>query len=400
MMKMLNKYKWVRVMLETILDNQATKDWQTNFSQTLKSFNSKHGPGAKDRSKRGERSIDKELSVGKQNSGAGIEMSAEKFKEMRIKTMNKKGAKFGSLLLRGCLFNGSVPAAVDEWILQNEPIRRMDEKFHFFRRFIGGLLYHVQGSSRTLKVRLAMGVVFTYIDQVSDFIVMIDYYRNPGSFYSFMAMLIIFILHILQDIFWIVMLKRQNFESMRRDIWLRIFFIKPIYDLYKIFLDHPTDHGCMIDPLQEFVDTKQVEVIWECIPQSIIQGLALLVTPQNRSSQIVSLLITVISTGFNQAVCSLITDTDPKKRQKDSNTRGELRKRVFNNFARGASMPTQTPLDLTLVQFLCYSLRFLRRLRAKHSYGARHYVHNPYHLHNHLQRLACRRILNFHPDRR
>lgn len=35
MMKMLNKYRWTRVMLETILDNQVMKDWRTKFSQTM-----------------------------------------------------------------------------------------------------------------------------------------------------------------------------------------------------------------------------------------------------------------------------------------------------------------------------------------------------------------------------
>ncbi|GMH78419.1 hypothetical protein TL16_g07794 [Triparma laevis f. inornata] len=93
--------------------------------------------------------------------------------------------------------------------------------------------------------------------------------------------------------------------------------IKPIYDLYKIFMDYPTDHGCLVDPLQEFVDTKQVEVIYECVPQSIIQGLALFKTTlPNRRSQVISLVITVLSTGFNQAVSSIITDTDPRKRKK------------------------------------------------------------------------------------
>ena len=35
MMKMLNKYRWTRIMLETILANEVTKDWRTNFSQTM-----------------------------------------------------------------------------------------------------------------------------------------------------------------------------------------------------------------------------------------------------------------------------------------------------------------------------------------------------------------------------
>ena len=159
---------------------------------------------------------------------------------------------------------------------------------------------------------------------MTDFVVMVTYYKNPKLYTNFLCMALIFTLHILQDIFWIVMLKKQNFESMRRDIWLRIFFIKPVFDLYKIFLDHPPDHGCMIDPLQEFVDTKQVEVMWECIPQATIQGLALFDTfaGPDRDAQIISLVITMLTTGFNQAVCSIITDTDPKKRQKDSETRG------------------------------------------------------------------------------
>ena len=87
-----------------------------------------------------------------------MENEAEQFQKMRDKTMHKKGAKYGSLLLRGCFLNGSVTAAVDEWILQNDPVRKMDEKFTFFRSFIEALLYHVQGSSTSLKIRLALGV--------------------------------------------------------------------------------------------------------------------------------------------------------------------------------------------------------------------------------------------------
>ena len=248
-------------------------------------------------------------------------------------------------------------AAVDEWILQNTPVRKMSEKFPFFRAFIEALLYHVQGNSTSLKFRLALGVVFTYVDQVTDFWVIVQYYQagvdspgdsqagddSPGGAGSlitgddspgdtgnenlrteFIAMALIFTLHLLQDIFWIVMLKRQNRDSMKRDIWLRIFFVKPVFDLYKIFLDYPPDHGCMIDPLQEFVDTKQVETMWECIPQAMIQGLALFNASSagKRTPQIISLAITMLTTGFNQAVCSTITDIDPKKRQKDTETRG------------------------------------------------------------------------------
>ena len=166
-----------------------------------------------------------------------------------------------------------------------------------------------------------MGVIFTYVDQLTDFWVMKTYFENENTRSSFYAMLLIFVFHLLQDLFWIRMWKRQNPESMKRDIWLRIFMIKPIYDLYKIFMDYPTDHGCLVDPLQEFVNTKQTEVIYECVPQSIIQGLALFKPNlENRKSQVISLAITVVSTGFNQAVSSIITDTDPRKRKKNKSS--------------------------------------------------------------------------------
>ncbi|GMH85627.1 hypothetical protein TrST_g3611 [Triparma strigata] len=325
MMKLIGKYKWTRSMFETLLRNKFAMDW---YKMSVPSFNSSAEKSAAKKgilpisgrsggfSGRGSKPRSSKLA----HTAEAMEKSTEVFKRARDKSLQMHGAKMAGSLLRACMFHNSIPSAVDEWILQSKKLTELDE-LPFFRPFIETLLYHVQGSSTTLKIRLGMGVIFTYVDQLTDFWVMKTYFENENTRSNFYAMLLIFVFHLLQDLFWIRMWKRQNPESMKRDIWLRIFMIKPIYDLYKIFMDYPTDHGCLVDPLQEFVDTKQTEVIYECVPQSIIQGLALFKPNlENRKSQVISLAITVVSTGFNQAVSSIITDTDPRKRKKNKSS--------------------------------------------------------------------------------
>jgi len=297
----------MQTFLVTLLKYEATKDWR--ISNTT------------------QRTI-KKKEVTRERSGIS-KKSSDKGNGKRDFILEMKGtmqgARFASSLIRGGMMNMTVSSAVDEWIIQSPSLVKVDATYPFFRPFVEKLMQFLQGASKTIKIRLAIAVLVTYIDQATDVIVMVSYFQNPDSQDSFMGMLTVFILHMCVDLFWIATWKRGNPTAMRREMLLRIFWIKPITDLAKIFNNSPPDHGCLVDPMREFVETKQVEVIFECVPQTFIQAKTLISVAAGggeTTAQIISLIVTFLTTGFNQAVSSVITDTEPAKRKQDQNFLG------------------------------------------------------------------------------
>ena len=136
-------------------------------------------------------------------------------------------------------------------------------------------------------------------------------YRN-ASIYSLAASFC------LQTFIVIIQNQKLGFKKTLKEILIVLFGLKAPWDAYRVAIGAEQEKDALMDPFLEMTCVKCSELFTESIPGIIIQLSAMLSALEAGDAistmAYVSLLVSMLSTGFISGTLSYDFDTDPKKR--------------------------------------------------------------------------------------
>ena len=105
-------------------------------------------------------------------------------------------------------------------------------------------------------------------------------------------------------------------KRVLREIIPVIFGLKPAVDAFRVASGAKIEKGQVVDPMQDMIYTKAIEMFAEAIPGVIIQlSASLSFGGEISTAAFVSLLVSALTTGFASATVSFDMDTDTSNRK-------------------------------------------------------------------------------------
>ena len=213
-----------------------------------------------------------------------------------------------------------VPAAVDQWRLQNAAVGELFEEFPWMNDMFMAVGYGVvRAAPWGLQARVTVGAVTSMFDLLTDIYVTYMFSTDSTKQGYFQASLTSLAASIgIQLLFtW-----GQNRKLGKKKLlmeWIPILLgYKPAVDAYRVATGAKQPVGTPMNPMVEMTYMKGIEMFAEAIPAVIIQLMAIATTDQEveiPNSAWISLATSILSTGFISATISYDWDTDPTRRE-------------------------------------------------------------------------------------
>jgi hypothetical protein len=245
--------------------------------------------------------------------------------------------------------------AVHEWVLQSEAMREMEEQQPCFvpmvERMAELLLTLV---SRGVKLRVLICVLLSYLDVISDGIVIRQFFSD-GEVTAARASLGFLGANMVAQI---ALCIAQNFripKVMAMEIVYTLIFLKPVLEVLRILRGETQKPYHSFSLTLENSFAKAAEVFTEAGPAAFLQMYLLLLVAHPTYFQYLSIVISIATTAFTIASIDFNLDTDPKLRAMEPRFYGFVpdrsgdRAKIFgvmfvNSFAQLAALAISTAL--------------------------------------------------------
>ncbi|GMI31785.1 hypothetical protein TeGR_g9820 [Tetraparma gracilis] len=216
------------------------------------------------------------------------------------------------------LSNATPDAAVDEWILTFPALQELESAHAFFRPFMNEIAKHILSiADFGLKMRLFSGAGLSVFDIISDVYMIIVFLGSEETRGVAHVNIACVALSLLMQLLLVSFVNRKrSWRRIAREMLYVLLFIKPGIDAARVAAGNENDDGlATMDPLQELVFSKAIEMAMESIPCAIIQSRAFIISEDRSRAALASIIIGCCTTGFAAATMWFDWDTSPKKRK-------------------------------------------------------------------------------------
>ena len=119
-----------------------------------------------------------------------------------------------------------------------------------------------------------------------------------------------------QSINVLIVYRKKSWTVKLTEILICITFLRPAVDAYRVSTNHQDDKIERYDPLVGMIYTKCTELATESVPGCVFQLYVWLKYPDQAGQYaLVSIFISMLTTGITSAMISLDLDVDTKKRK-------------------------------------------------------------------------------------
>ncbi|GMH73697.1 hypothetical protein TL16_g06259 [Triparma laevis f. inornata] len=236
----------------------------------------------------------------------------------------KEAIQIGKNLIP-CLKGRKVIAAgVDQWKIQNRAVRELVEKREWFEPFIVVVSKSiVKTAAWGLMWRVTVGAALSMADLITDLYVLWQYWEGGSKMLKYRnASLASLTTSIAIQLMVVVCIQNHKMGARRifKEVLIVLLGFKGPVDAYRVASGAEKEKDTMLDPITEMTLSKCIEMFAESIPSTIIQTSAI-INDLNSGGSIstttyLSLLVSVLTTGFVSATLSYDWDTDPINRAK------------------------------------------------------------------------------------
>ncbi|GMI18506.1 hypothetical protein TrLO_g14860 [Triparma laevis f. longispina] len=212
---------------------------------------------------------------------------------------------------------------VNQWRVQNRAVKELMEKYEWFEPMtvvLGKGIVKV--APWGLMARVIVGAVLSVSDLFSDVVVLITFWTstdNDSNFYRNL-MIICLALSIFLQLAVVVGVQncKKGFKFILKESLIVLVGLKAPWDAFRVASGGEKLKDTEFEPMMEMTISKLIEVFTESIPGICIQTSAILNALQKGAKVdgglIISLLVSVLTTGFVSSSISYDFDVDPLNR--------------------------------------------------------------------------------------
>ena len=170
-----------------------------------------------------------------------------------------------------------------------------------------------------LMWRVGLGAVLSLTDLVTDIFVLKQFWeRDDAVVFRNLQIASLTAYLFLQLMLVVVQNRDSGISKYLKEIFIVLTGFKGPWDAYKVAIGAEQEKDAQFDPMMELTYAKCIELFAESIPGILIQ-LSAILSALGKGQGVslaskISLLISVLTTGFMSATISFEFDTDPKKR--------------------------------------------------------------------------------------
>ena len=203
--------------------------------------------------------------------------------------------------------SSGIGRAVDSWAADELPEAEggeAKEVIMFMKRVVHALAKKIvtwlKMARIGLTVRIFVALVLTYEDITTDILVSIEYKETgrEGFFRASMGILVVAIL-LHCTIAWMDSKKKEPNQRIRR-LAIALSLMTPIVDAYNVWTGKEADHDLQFTPEEALVISRIIELVFESLPESVLQVYILLNTDREdvSSLMVVSILASLSAAAF------------------------------------------------------------------------------------------------------
>jgi len=234
----------------------------------------------------------------------------------------KEAIRIGKNLISSLKSKKLAAAGVDAWRIQNKAVKELMEKHEWFLTMIVELSKGiVKSAAWGLMFRVTAGAVLSVTDLATDLVVLKQFWDGGEEALAFRnASLASLSASIgLQLVMVLLQNRKKGLRRMLNECLIVVTGFKAPWDAYKVSIGAEQEIDTVGDPMLELTTNKCIELFAESIPGIIIQLSAIVRTINVGEKEVtmtayLSLLVSLLTTGFISATMSYDYDTDPKKR--------------------------------------------------------------------------------------
>ncbi|GMH95294.1 hypothetical protein TL16_g13121 [Triparma laevis f. inornata] len=211
-------------------------------------------------------------------------------------------------------------AGVDQWKVQNKAVKTLMEKYGWFEPMAVTLGKGiVKTASWGLMWRVGLGAVLSFADLATDIFVLKQFWeRDDALVFRNLQLTSLATYFVLQLILVVVQNRDTGMSKYLKEFFIVLTGFKGPWDAYRVAIGAEQEKEAQFDPMMELTYAKCIELFAESIPGILIQ-LSAILSALGKGQGVslaskISLLISVLTTGFVSATISFEFDTDPKKR--------------------------------------------------------------------------------------
>ena len=144
-------------------------------------------------------------------------------------------------------------------------------------------------------------------------------YFGQGKFKTFRSCAGIMVVHTTVQLTLCVVQNRKNRKYMMKEMLLILSFSKPIFDLRNLVRNNPKQPHQLMPGLNEMIASKQIEAVFEAVPQMAVQYFAFVVAfraGELSKAAVTSIFVSALTAAYAQAVIGYDGDVDPDRREK------------------------------------------------------------------------------------
>lgn len=234
----------------------------------------------------------------------------------------KEGAQIGKNLVPSLMTEQLAETGVDQWRVQNKAVKELMELYDWFEPMV---VIIAKGVVKTaawgLMARVIIGAILSLSDLATDLVILREFWVGGEETLLFRnAQMISLLISLLCQLL-VVFLQYRERGALRimREAMIVVFGLKAPVDAYRVASGAEQEKGTQFEPMIEMTYHKGIELITESTPGIIIQLSAVLKTVDGGSGSVttaayISLIISLLTTGFVSASISYDLDTNPQKR--------------------------------------------------------------------------------------
>jgi len=221
----------------------------------------------------------------------------------------------GKSFRKHLLANKEFAVAVDAWRLANTILQPLFDHSPVFGSIMTAVAKHLLASSNMgLAKRVTLGALLSIMDMITDAGV-INTYRASGKTSEATSLIAMIGSSLAAQL---LMTYGQNKKKSKwvilRELAFVVAFLKPAVDAYRVATGYE-DKDSTVNPLDEMVIGKMIELAFESVPGSLLQAYMFINSPEKTMFLLISILISTLTTGFSSAMISYDMDVSVANRK-------------------------------------------------------------------------------------
>jgi hypothetical protein len=215
------------------------------------------------------------------------------------------------------LLSNTLPAAaVDEFFVTYPSMRTMDAEYPWFRPMMEVLAKRrMESTPLGLTLRVGVGAIVSMGDMVSDLLMVSTFFSAGQSNAAYSTIAIVCISMLMQISIAFGQNKHRGWTAIVNEVGIVLCFLKPAVDAFRVASGHPQVHGAPLTPINELAIGKGIEMVFEAIPQLVLQSTILMAIADRSVLTIVSLVFSCLAIAYTSTTIAYDFETDPSKRR-------------------------------------------------------------------------------------